>query len=105
VAFFNPATPAATKVTLLENGPTYASVLTAQASNPQAQQTAAQVTAVSVTSATQASVTWNLLLSGTAVLTNQKGVAVLQGGTWKVADASFCGLLSLQPPVPAACKA
>ena len=36
------------------------------------------------------------------------GVAVLQGGTWKVGDASFCGLLTLEnggraSGLPAAC--
>jgi hypothetical protein len=38
------------------------------------------------------------------VLNNQKGSAVKVGGVWQVSDASFCGLLSLQPPVPAVCK-
>ena len=38
------------------------------------------------------------------MLKGQKGQAVLINGTWQVADSSFCGLLSLQPPVPAACK-
>jgi hypothetical protein len=28
---------------------------------------------------------------------NQKGTATLSGGNWLVTDASFCGLLNLQP--------
>ena len=102
-AFFDPKTPAATKVTLVQDGSTtLAPVLAAQAKNPQAQLTSAKVTAVTVSGST-AAVTWDLLLSGTPVLTGQKGSAVLEGGTWKVSKASFCGLLKLQPPVPAAC--
>jgi hypothetical protein len=102
VAFFNPATPTATKVTLLQNGSKFASALQAESTNAQAKTTAAAVTAVTVAGST-ATVTWNLLLSGTPVLSDQKGQAVLDGGTWKVSDASFCGLLKLQPPAPPAC--
>ena len=104
VTFFDPATPTATKVTLLENGSKFSAVLAGQASSPQGKETAAQVTAVTV-NGSKASVTWSLLLSGIPVLKGQKGQAVLTSGTWQVADSSFCGLLSMQPPVPAACKA
>jgi hypothetical protein len=103
VAFFDPATPTATKLTLLQNGSKFSAVLAGEATNAQAKETAAQVTAVTVNGST-ASVTWNLLLSGFPVVKAQQGQALLNNGTWQVADASFCGLLSLQPPVPAACK-
>src|SRR5262249_18014418 len=99
VAFFNPATPTATKVTLLQNGSTFAPVLQAESADPTAKTTSAKVDAVTV-SGSQATVTWDLLLSGTPTLTNQQGQAVLDGGTWKVSDASFCGLLKLQPSGP-----
>ncbi len=49
-----------------------------------------------ITSPTQAKVTYNVLLGTTPALTNQSGVAVYQDGTWKVGDASFCGLLALE---------
>jgi hypothetical protein len=104
VTFFSPATPVATRVTLLENGPAFASALRSLSTNAQAKLIAAQVTAVRVTSSTAATVTWNLLFSGTAVRSNQKGEAVYQGRVWKVSDTSFCGLLKLVPPVPAACN-
>jgi hypothetical protein len=104
VTFFDPATPTATKVTLLENGSKFSAVLAGQASSPQGKETAAQVTAVTVNGST-ASVTWSLLLANTPMLKGQKGQAVLTNGTWQVADSSFCGLLAMQPPVPAACKA
>ena len=103
VAFFNPATPTTTKETLLENGTAFASVLQGQASSAQGKESSAQVTAVTI-SGSLASVTWNLLIAGSAMLNKQKGQAVLTKGVWQVSDASFCGLLSLQPPVPAACK-
>jgi hypothetical protein len=103
-AFFDPKTPAATKVTLVQDGSTtLAPVLAGQATNAQAKLTSAKVSAVTVSGST-ATVTWDLLLSGTPVLSGQKGTAVLEGGTWKVSKASFCGLLKLQPPVPAACS-
>jgi len=63
---------------------------------------------VTLTSATQASVIYSILLLGSPVpgLTNTKGVAVLQNGTWKVGDASFCVLLTLENggTPPAVCK-
>lgn len=103
-AFFDPNTPAAQKPKLVQDGTTtLAPVLAAQATNAQAKLTSAKVSAVTVSGST-ATVTWDLLLSGSPVLTNQKGTAVLEGGTWKVSKTSFCGLLKLQPPVPAACN-
>src|SRR5215469_12814325 len=78
VAFFNPATPTATKVTLLQNGSTFAPVLQAESADPTAKTTSAKVDAVTV-SGSQATVTWDLLLSGTPTLTNQQGQAVLDG--------------------------
>ena len=104
VAFFDPATPTAKKQSLLENGSKFSAVLTGEAANAQAKETSAQVTAVTVTGST-ASVTWNLLLSGMPVIKGQKGQAVLNNGVWQVGDASFCGLLEMQPPAPGVCKA
>jgi hypothetical protein len=104
VTFFNAKTPTATRLSLLQNGSTFASALQAQVNTPEASGTSAQVTAVTVASST-ATVTWNLLLNGAVALTKQTGQAVLQGGVWKVSDTSYCGLLSLSPTgVPAACK-
>jgi hypothetical protein len=103
VAFFAPATPTAKKVTLLQDGSKFAAILAGQAANPQGKESSAMVTAVTVNGST-ASVTWNLLLAGTPMLNGQKGQAILTNGVWQVADSSFCGLLSLQPPVPGVCK-
>jgi hypothetical protein len=64
---------------------------------------------VTVSSSTKAIVVYDILVSGAPVLSNQQGVAVNEGGTWKVGDVSFCGLLALQAGgstanLPAACK-
>jgi hypothetical protein len=85
------------------------SVISAQAGSGLASQATAKVTKVTVTSPTQAKVTYTILLSGSPVLKNQAGVAVLQDGTWKVGLASFCGLLALEnsgdtSSLPTACK-
>jgi hypothetical protein len=77
--------------------------------NSQGAAASAKVIKVMVTSSFQAAVTYDILLSGTPVLINQKGTAVYQDGTWKVGDASFCGLLTLEAggktsSLPAACK-
>lgn len=108
-AFFNPKTSAAQKAGLVQNGSQFASVLKAQASNPQGATSSAKVTKVTVITSSEAQVTYDILLSGTPVLNNQKGTAVFQDGTWKVGVASFCGLLTLESggktsSLPAACK-
>jgi hypothetical protein len=41
-------------------------------------------------------VRYSLDLGGKPVLTGQTGIAVLQGGKWKVGDQSFCALLALE---------
>jgi hypothetical protein len=102
-AFFNPKEPVAKRIALLEDGQTFAAAVKAQAGSAQTAASSAKVESVTVTSATQAKVTYDILLNGTPVLKNQSGAAVLQGGTWRVADASFCGLLALQGTKPAAC--
>ncbi|HEY3952045.1 MAG TPA: hypothetical protein VGM53_01605 [Streptosporangiaceae bacterium] len=62
--------------------------------------------------ATQATVSYDIVVSGTPALSNKKGVAVKEAGTWKVGDQSFCGLLQLEKAtglvkitaLPAACS-
>jgi hypothetical protein len=46
---------------------------------------------------TTAKVTYDLLLSGKPVLTNQSGIAVLQDGIWKVVTATLHALRSVAP--------
>ncbi|MGW5071778.1 hypothetical protein [Rhodococcus sp. NPDC004095] len=96
VAFFNGTTPPAARAGLVENGATFQPALEAMAADPQASATTATVAKVTTTDATNADVTYTLLMGGNPVLPDQGGQAVKQDGTWKVAAATFCALLSIQ---------
>ena len=96
VKFFAGTTPAATKITLLQNGQQFATTITAQASSAIAKGTQAKVTTVTLTSPTTAAVTYSIVQGGQVALPNQKGEAVLEGGVWKVSAASFQALLKLE---------
>jgi len=105
--FFDASTPTADKVKLLQNGTVFEPAIKAFASFPLASGIAAKVISVTINSATKAAVTYNLTAAGgSALLSGQKGVAVYQDGTWKVGDASLCGLFRLIPggTIPAACS-
>ena len=108
-AFFNPATPNAKRVLLLENGAQFASAISAFSASPLAQSVSSKVDSVSLTSATKANVKYDLTAAGTSVATGQTGTSVLQNGVWKVGNDVFCGLLKqgaslLNISVPAACN-
>jgi ferric-dicitrate binding protein FerR (iron transport regulator) len=107
--FFSSSTPNSKRVELLQNGQVFASAVNAFAASPLASAVSAKVTSVTVTSPTQATVKYNLTAAGVSVFSGTSGVAVLDGGVWKVGDASFCGLLKtgaslLKIPLPSACK-
>ncbi len=93
--FFNGATSADEKVALLQNGDQFQQAIQGQANSAIAKSAGATVSAVSV-SGSQAEVTYDVTLGGKSALSGQKGQAVLEGGTWKVSDASFCQLLALE---------
>lgn len=108
-AFFSAKTPVSQRVSLLQDGSQFQSVISAQAGSGLASQASAKVTKVTVTSPTQATVKYDILLNGTPALTNQSGTAVLENGTWKVGVTSFCGLLTIEnggktTGEPAACQ-
>jgi hypothetical protein len=108
-AFFNAKTPTTQRVALLQDGTQFESVIKAQSGSGLAALATAKVTHVVITSPTMATVTYDILVSGTPQLKNQTGVAVNQNGTWKVGVTSFCGLLTLENAgktsgLPAACK-
>jgi hypothetical protein len=106
-AFFNNKTPVAKRVSLLQDGSQFASIIQGQAGSGLAATATAKVLKVTNVTASQATVTYEILVSGTPALKNQKGIAVNQGGTWKVGVGSFCGLLGLEglKKLPAACSA
>ena len=108
-AFFNPKTPVAQRVKLLQDGSAFASVIQSQAGSALAGSASAQVTKVTVITTSEAAVTYTVLLDGTPALKNQAGTAVYQDGMWKVGVASFCGLLTLENSgktsgLPSVCK-
>jgi hypothetical protein len=109
-AFFSAKTPVAQRANLVQDGQDFTAVIKAQATSPLASSATAKVTKVTVTSPTQATVVYNIVVGGQAVLSNQSGTSVLQGGTWKVGLSSFCGLLTLEAGgktagLPTQCKA
>jgi hypothetical protein len=100
--FFTPGTSIDERVALLENGAALRTAIEQSATNPLQQQVSAKVTQVTFTSPTEATVTYDVSLNGTVALPAAQGMAVMEGGTWKVAQASFCSLLSLAAtgPIP-----
>ena len=97
----------AKRVSLLQNGQVFESIIKAQAGSPLASSATSSVSSVTVESPAQAKVVYSILVGGSPALKNQPGVAVFQGGIWKVGDQSFCALLTLENSgkAPAACPA
>jgi hypothetical protein len=104
--FFSASTPLSQRVALLQNGSQFSSAINDFSKLPLAGGIGAKVTGVTVTSATSATVTYAIVSGSTTLLGGQSGTAVYQDGTWKVGDASLCGLFKLVPggSVPAACN-
>ncbi len=104
--FFNSDTPVAEKVTLLQDGNVFESAVNAFIDFPLASGLRAKVTHVTLDSATTATVKYDLTANGQELLPGETGKAVLQGGTWKVGDASLCNLFKLIPggTMPSACS-
>jgi hypothetical protein len=108
-AFFNPKTAVSKRVSLLQDGSQFASVISSQAKSSLASEASAQVNKVTIITSSEAEVVYTILVSGTPELKNQTGTAVYQDGAWKVGVGSFCGLLTLEnagstKSLPAACK-
>jgi hypothetical protein len=104
--FIDPKIPVSAKADLIQDAPAFATAMVAASKNPTAQTISLQVTKVTVTSANKATVVFTLLVSGSPVLPDQHGFAIRDGGKWKVAGVTFCGLLAAQGPtyVPSACS-
>ncbi|WP_298211291.1 hypothetical protein [Ferrimicrobium sp.] len=103
--FFDGTSPAGTKISLLQNGEEFTSVIKAQAGSSIAKGTSAKVSKVTLLSPAAATVVYTIYLAGQPALKNQSGEAVKVGGIWKVGDASFCGLISLEGTKVPACAA
>lgn len=92
--FFKGSTPNAQRVKLLQHGPTFAKTINGMSA--MGNSASAKVASVKPTSPGKATVTYTVYLGNKPALPNAKGVAVLENGTWKVSDASFCQLLALE---------
>lgn len=108
-AFFSPSSSVSKRISLLQDGTQVQAAVQSLLGSSFASQASAKVTHVTVNSPTQATVTYNILLSGSPVLKNQTGTAVKENGTWKVGVASFCNLAKLAnggktTGLPAACQ-
>jgi hypothetical protein len=101
--FFSPSTPASTKISLLQNGQSFAAVINAQQNSPLAKESAAKVGHVKLEGPETATVTYTVTLAGKPALSNTTGTAVKSGGNWLVSAASFCQLLKLEGSAPASC--
>jgi hypothetical protein len=105
VAFFDAKTPVSQRVNLLEDGSQFKTIIQTQATQSLPSTASAKVLSVSNVTATQATVKYDILVSGTPALSNETGTAVYQDGTWKVGVSSFCSLLGMEglKTMPAAC--
>jgi hypothetical protein len=88
----------------LQHGDRFAAVLDEQSENGYAENAAATVTSVRLVSPDVARVVFTISSGGSALLKDTPGVAVREGGTWKVAAQTFCALLGLEGAPPAACN-
>jgi hypothetical protein len=95
--FFKSGTPVSTAVGLLENGSTLGPAIKIAGRIAKKDKTKESATVVSVkfTSPTTATVIYNLLGNGKPLLAKADGNAVLQNGTWRVAENTFCTLVGL----------
>lgn len=102
-SFFTPNTSPAVAQAELQNGTQFTSSLAALAKTAKAQKTSVKVSAVSVAGPV-ATVTFTLFGGKAPLLPDTHGFAVLVNGKWQVAAQTFCALVGLQGPAPAACK-
>jgi hypothetical protein len=96
-SFFSGATSAATKISLLQNGQAFSSVIDGQAGSAVSKSASARVLSVTVDqTGTQATVKYTVYFGKTPALSNQSGVAFYENDSWVVADSTFCALLALE---------
>jgi hypothetical protein len=102
--FFNSKTTPVQSEAALQHGAAFRQTLVDQAKSTVAQQASVTVSAVRTLRADVAAVTFTLKNNGAALLPNAAGFAVREGGSWKVAAQTFCGLLKLEGAKAAECS-
>ena len=109
--FFNGAVPIPRRLGLLQDGQQFASFVHSEQKTSLGTlvlSASAKVSSVTLQPPSQASVIYAILLGGKPLAKNLSGTAVYTGGTWKVAETTFCSLLHLaygksSHVIPAAC--
>ena len=101
--FFSSKTSLSERVSLLQNGKQFKSLIQTFASNPLAQNTSATVSSVKLNGDDNATVDYVVKFGGSS-LPKQTGTAVRANGKWKVGFASLCKLVALGGTTPSACK-
>lgn len=101
--FFAPDTPEKISLELLQNGPAFKATLEKQGQGDYAQKSSAKVSTVALASTDVASVVYTIYVGGRSMLADQPGFAVRENGVWKVAEYTFCRLLTLENSAPAEC--
>lgn len=101
--FFLQSTPEEVSLGLLQDGQAFKSAVESNGTSSYAQTSTAVVSKIVIVSPNLAKVTYSILISGNPILKDQPGYAVRENGVWKVAGATFCGLLTLEGNPPPAC--
>jgi hypothetical protein len=103
--FFDSTGPTKQGVANLQHGAKFrATIIDESSSSYGKQKTSATVSKVQLVEPKVARVTFTIKVAGQALLPNSQGYAVREGGRWKVADKTFCGLLTAEGTAPALCK-
>ncbi|MFL5942148.1 MAG: hypothetical protein ACJ75L_02640 [Gaiellaceae bacterium] len=100
--FFSGKSSLSDRISVLQDGPRFKSVVQSFASNPLAKNVTATVGTVTLQGANKAKVTYTVKLGGSA-LPQQTGTAVRQDGRWKVGYRSLCKLVALSGTTPVVC--
>lgn len=90
-------------IAVLQHGAVFRKTIDEQGKSSYADKSSAKVTDVRV-HGDVADVTFTILDNGKPLLQGYQGNAVREGGHWKVAAKTFCGLLQLEGDAPSACS-
>jgi hypothetical protein len=101
--FFSGTAAPAVSQQALQHGEAFKATLEEQAKGQYSKDSGVKVGDVSVRGQV-ADVTFTITSKGAPLLSNIKGFAVQEGGTWKVAAVTFCLLLKLQGNPPSVCS-
>lgn len=102
--FFAYATPLSQREVLLQNGTKFTQVIQSEFASLNAAKSSVTISNVDLTNSTTAKVSYNINLNGTPILSGQNGTALLLNNSWKVSDATICGLLAMAGSKPTVCK-